>query len=446
MTKWSTILYGLLPHPERPLVLAESDSEKIILPTVIYDDWVGPWNTALLKPVLENKVGTPVNILRYVARDLDEESQRLYSIHLLEPRNGLLPMNAHWQPLEKVLQSMGHHAALREGLIQWQSEATSGLIPERRAPWALPGWHAQAENWIADQVSDVGRGTIHEIQPIKSWSISCVLKIMTESGNLYFKVPRDLPLFVNEGVILVHLAKLYPDRIPQPVAVQPEKRWMLLDDFGDISEDDLPLDDDTRLMRDFALLQIDTSQKLDALLAIGCKDRRLNVLLSQIQPLLNDELVLGKLTSEERAELQQTAARLQELIRELFFLDIPCTILHGDLHGGNVIPHGDSFLYFDWTDAAISHPFFDMIHIFRQEDVGRKAALQDAYLGPWEEHFSKVSVRRAWQLASVLYGFYHAVSYQYITHGLEELVQPELNFAFYFLRKLLAGLQQFDAR
>src|SRR5690349_17480938 len=153
-------------------------------------------------------------------------------------------------------------------------------------------------------------------------------------------------------------------------------------------------------MQAFAFLQIDSSQKIDALLAAGCKDRRLNVLLSQIEPLLNDELVLGKLNPEERAKLQQTAPRLHQLIVELFSLDIPCTLLHGDLHGGNVIPHADTFLYFDWTDAAISHPFFDMIHIFHAEDMQRKTALQESYLAAWEEHYPKLHVRHAWQLAS----------------------------------------------
>ena len=103
-------------------------------------------------------------------------------------------------------------------------------------------------------------------------------------------------------------------------------------------------------------------------------------------------------------------------------------------------------MYFDWTDAAISHPFFDMIYIFRQEEYDKKETLQNAYLSAWEAHYSKADVRRAWELASVLYGFYHAVSYQYIARGIEELVRSELDFAYYFLRKLLAGLKEMDAR
>ena len=81
-----------------------------------------------------------------------------------------------------------------------------------------------------------------------------------------------------------------------------------------------------------------------------------------------------------------------------------------------------------------------------EEDEAQKTALQEAYLLAWESGYSTADVRRAWELASALYGFYHAVSYQYIAHGIEELVLPELNFAYYFLRQLLMGLDQLDIR
>ena len=337
-------------------------------------------------------------------------------------------------------------SALQEGLARWQREQDSGVIPERRAPWALPGWHVEVERWIANQVLHLDRGAIRTIESIKSWSISCVLKITTETGSLYFKVPRDLPLFVNEGLVLTRLAEIYPDRLPVPVALEPEKGWMLLDDFGDPPGDGAPLDHQARLMQDFARMQIDSSQKIEALLAAGCKDRRIETLLSQIEPLFQDELVLRLLTLEEREKLKQIAPRLRALIAELVALPIPVALLHGDLHAGNVIIHENSFLYFDWTDAAISHPFFDMIHIFMEEDETKRTALQEAYLLAWEENYPKADVRRAWELASALYGLYHAVSYQTITHGIEEIVQPELNFAYYFLRKLMEGIKELDGK
>ena len=446
MTDWTTFLYALLPHPDQPLVLAQDGMGVATLPNVAYNERVWSPDSRLMQPVFEQLTGMPINILRWVAFHRDEDAHQVYRIHLLELRHGDLPPIALWLPLERILDESEMPASLREGLVHWQMEQSSNTIPERRAPWALPGWHTQVEGWIAEQVARLGRGAIRHIAPVKSWSISCVLKVTTETDVLYFKVSRDLPLFVNEGMVMMRLDELYPGRLPVPLALAAEKGWMLLEDFGDAPGDEAPLDQQSRMMQDFAFVQIDSSRRIEALLTAGCKDRRFDILRSQIEPLLADELVLDLLTSEERAQLRQIEPRLRELIAELEALSIPFAILHGDLHAGNVVPRESSFLYFDWTDAAVSHPFFDMIHIFLEEDEAKKSSLQEAYLLIWEEHFPKADVRRAWKLAGSLYGLYHAVSYQYITHGIEDLAQPELNYAYHFLRQLLAGIQRLDAK
>ena len=368
----------------------------------------------------------------------------MYCIHLLENRDGTLLSNDLWQPLEKILEDNDMPSGLHRGLKSWQEEQHSGLIPERRAPWALPGWHASAERWITDQVMRLERGAVQGIEPIKSWSISCVFKVTTETDVLYFKASRDLPLFVNEGSMLVYLGKLYPERVPVPIAIEPERGWMLLEDLGDPLGRDSDINQQARMMQDFARLQIGSSQRIEGLLTAGCTDRRIESLPTQIGPLFEDELVVSFLTEEERGALKEAAPRLRALIADLLALPIPVALLHGDLHAGNVIRRDDSFLYFDWTDAAISHPFFDMIHIFMEEDDTKKLTLQEAYLSAWEEHYAKADVRRAWELAGTLYALYHAVSYQQIAHGIEELVQPELNFAYYFLRRLLECVKKLD--
>jgi phosphotransferase family enzyme len=445
MDGWTTLLYALLPHPDQALVLMQNVSGKIALPRRSYDDrvWVG--DTRVLHPLLEELTGVPINILRYIGYHPDEEMRQLFCIHLLELHGEKLPPDGLWLPPEKILEDSDLPPALQERLNHWQHEQSSGIIAERRAPWAISGWHAEVERWIVSQILRLGRGAIQKIEPIKSWSISCVLKVVTETGDLYFKASRDLPLFVNEGVVSVRLAELFPDRLPVPVALASERGWMLLDDFGHPLGRDAALDQQAQFMQDFARMQIDSSRKIEELLAAGCKDRRLETLPSQIELLFDDELVLHLLTLEEREKLKPITPRLRTLIAELVALPIPTALLHGDLHAGNVVLQKNSFLYFDWTDAAVSHPFFDMIHIFMEEDEIKRNVLQEAYLLVWEEYYPKADVRRAWELASALYGLYHAVSYQYIVNGIEELVQPELNYGYFFLRKLLEGLQRLDS-
>jgi hypothetical protein len=444
MSSWTTFLYALLPHPDQPLVLTQADSGKITLPRMSHPERVWAANTRVLKPLLETTAGAPVNILRYAAFHRDEDLRESYQIHLLELR-GSPPQNAFWRPPEIILEDGTLPLPLQEGLARWHEERRLGRTPERRAPWALPGWHARAERWIAKQVRLHGRGAIQRIEPIKSWSISCLFKVIMDSGIFYFKATRDLPLFVNEGVVLTRLARLYPARVPVPVALDPEEGWMLLEDFGEALGDAVSLEQQASFMQDFARVQIDSSGRIEALLAAGCKDRRIDGLFSQIEPLFEDELIMNLLTEEERAKLRQQIPQLRALLGEFGALPIPPALLHGDLHAGNVTLRDRSFLYFDWTDAAVSHPYLDMIHVFLEEDESKQAALQEAYLAVWEEHYPRADVRRAWELAGRVFGLYHAVSYQYIAHGIEEIVQPELNYSFYFLRRLLAGLEKPNA-
>ena len=59
-------------------------------------------------------------------------------------------------------------------------------------------------------------------------------------------------------------------------------------------------------------------------------------------------------------QLQALAPHLKNLCSQLAKYRIPQTLVHGDLHLGNVALYEDNYILFDWTDSCIAHPFFDM--------------------------------------------------------------------------------------
>jgi hypothetical protein len=290
------------------------------------------------------------------------------------------------------------------------------------------------------EMARLGR-PVEAIHPVRSWCISSVLRVETTPRPVYFKASLDLPLFANEGSVMAGLAQLYPEVVPAPLAVYPAQNWMLLDDLGKPLGREAPLEKKMDLFRAMARIQIDSTSRIDRLIQMGCIDRRIPWLQAHLDELMADEVTLRKLTQAERNNLQHALPRLQSLLTELDRLPIPPSLIHGDLHTGNVASVAGKIQIFDWTDAAISHPFFDLDVIFTAEDSAVCEALQAAYLSAWEEHFQAGLVRRAFELARVVYGLYHAVSYQFILNNLDEADREEIHTAHYFFRQVLKGLR-----
>jgi Ser/Thr protein kinase RdoA (MazF antagonist) len=115
-------------------------------------------------------------------------------------------------------------------------------------------------------------------------------------------------------------------------------------------------------------MQVDSTGQIEALLRAGCIYRPIPWLQARLEGLLTDEISLSPLHPEERAALVRALPRLNTLLDELNALPIPPALIHGDLHVGNVALVNDQIQFFDWTDAAVSHPFFDIFDIFTVKD------------------------------------------------------------------------------
>jgi Ser/Thr protein kinase RdoA (MazF antagonist) len=75
--------------------------------------------------------------------------------------------------------------------------------------------------------------------------------------------------------------------------------------------------------------------------------------------------------------------------QQLTQLGIPDTLVHGDLSPRNIYIRDRGFVYFDWSDTCISHPFFDLIRFLYEieKDLPHvpdaRSRIRNAYLEPW---------------------------------------------------------------
>ncbi|MEM7761937.1 MAG: phosphotransferase [Cyanobacteria bacterium P01_A01_bin.40] len=449
---WKSFFYGLLCHPTEAKVLLLSRNEAYHLPYAQIDGNIWFDDLQTIKNAVEQELNISVNVLHYASYQIDKKQHRIKGIYILEQHNPREEIQVGIWCDRATLASLSFDDPEQKSILEaYLIERESGEIPLLRPPWAQPVWFSEASAWIEEQLEKLNYRQIAPIEYVRSWSMSCVLRIKTTAGNIYFKTASTLPLFCNEPIVTAELASLFPLHIPTVIAIERQHHWMLLADFGKSIGSKASFKVRQDIYRSLAQLQIQSVSHRDRLLAVGCLDRRLDILQSQIEPLINDQAALAELSAAEIECLHTLAPKLKQFCSQLASYNIPETLVHGDLHLHNVARVQDNYLFFDWTDSCISHPFFDLFELFLNRNqksfVGRltgwrnskfKEQCRDRYLSQWTQYESSERLLNAWNIAKPLCALHHAVTYQKMSHSLEARTKQEINAVPYFIRAIIA--------
>lgn len=176
-----------------------------------------------------------------------------------------------------------------------------------------------------------------------------------------------------------------------------------------------------------------------ARVALGVLDRRPAWLASEIESPLGAPETLG-VDDAAADELARHAPWFVEACERLAAGAVPDSLVHGDLHLSNVAGTGGRFVFFDWTDACLTHPFLDLLVVLFEEDRELQRSLRDAYLGVWAEVAPQRDLLELWRLAEPLASLNQVLSYRSIMASVEHGSAPELaSMPAYWLRKALAS-------
>jgi hypothetical protein len=252
--------------------------------------------------------------------------------------------------------------------------------------WTEPAWLAEAEAWIRGRVEVNGKlDQFH----VRWWST--VIRVPTGGEDLYFKAVA--PGFEFEPALTVRLFEVAPDRVTPVVDADLDRAWMLMRDAGTRLRELVQTSADLRhwelALPRYAELQLTATPIADELLELGVPDARLAVLPDQLRAVLA-EPVRG-LTPAEQDSALAALPEFESLCRELDGYGIAETIQHDDLHDGQVFFARRRYVFFDWGDSCISHPFHSLTVNLRAaaarldlEPGGAEVQrLRDAYLEPF---------------------------------------------------------------
>lgn len=420
------------------VVVRPDDEALLVLPSGLPEVSVADefWFPDVEAPVraLHEQLGIDAYVLSCLDEQPGVKSYLMMSI-------GAVPPEAQWvasfdDPLVEAARS------------QLALPADSPVTPA----WTRPEWYAEAMPWIDEQLAAAGTPLTGVPAQVRSWGLSNVLRCPTAKGDVYFKALAHsstirparadaLPLlFAHEPLLLRGLSEARPGEIPAPLAIDEQRAWMLLPDLGPAlaRETDVSLWVDA--LRGHARLQRSFGDQADRLLSFSCVDRRLAVLDRELDRLFGPNAATERLEPAERAKLPRRADQLREAITELAAIGVPETLLHGDLHPRNLAVRDGLVLAFDWTDAAVSHPFLDLVtFVEKRSPISTDPRLKDAYLAEWEAYASPASLRRALELAEELGALHQTMT---SLHLMDHLAEPGsdamIRGALWWLRSLLS--------
>lgn len=440
---WQSIVDVAILHPTHAQLLVQQKELGWTLPRVpLSQVWLVPLQQVSAE--IQKALGLETTVLQKLAEVRDETKRLVYFLFLLEPQTPLWtpPAGVRWLEVADLDTVVFTQPAQRLAVATRLHEPTQGVIPPLRAPNARSGWRQAAESWIESQATALGYPLIGPIIQIKNWFLSCILCAPTTQGKIYFKASNGSPLMVNEAQITHALARLFPAHLPPPLTIEPAQDWMLLADFGEEIGWQAPVETREAVLQAFGRLQIATAPRLAELLAIGCIDRRLPVLAAQIDPLLTDPTMLAYVDAEQQAQLRAASLILKALCTRLDQYNVPATLVHGDMHMSNVAARKDGYLFFDWSDACITHPFLDMISILHEPDTQLQSRLRDGYLALWTAYEPPDRLLDMWELAYPLCALHQAVSYQAIIANCEDACKYEMDWAMpFWFGKILDALK-----
>ena len=280
--------------------------------------------------------------------------------------------------------------------------------------WTQSGWLDEATAWIRAELERQGIQLLGPVDQPHTRPWSTVLRAPTSDGDVYLKaVP---PMLRHEVAVTVELSRVSPHCIPQVRASDPERGWMLLSDSGTRLRDIIRPTRDIRpwfsVLPLYAELQMALSVDVDAFIGLGTPDRRLTLLPRLYEQLLADREILRidqstGVTSEEYERLRSLTPHLAATCSELAQCAIPDSLHHGDLHDGNIFVHHGRYLFFDWGDCSITHPFFSFRTVMVSnenslglaEDAPEQEQLRDMFLEPWTRVQSQERLQAAFLLA-----------------------------------------------
>jgi hypothetical protein len=246
-------------------------------------------------------------------------------------------------------------------------------------PWQRQGWSESVETWIDSTLDEAGIDATGPVEHLRQLPWAAIAVVPTRAGAVYFKASAPSEAF--EAALTLELARRRPDCMPDVIAIDAGRGWMLTHDAGLQLRDQIPDPPDPTIWDEllplYAELQIGLADSVEELVALGTPDRRFGPLVAAYQD------VCSRWEAKNPPEIDGLVDRLGDTV--------PASIVHEEFQDNNIHLTNGRPTFIDWAEAAVEHPFAGLVNTmrglvdrwgFEPGDPG-VLRLRDLYLEPW---------------------------------------------------------------
>ena len=223
-----------------------------------------------------------------------------------------------------------------------------------------------------------------EVVRLRPWS--AIVRVPVAGGDVWFK--ESAPSLAFEPALTTFLAQLRPEHTPGIVAAEGAR--MLTRDSGpqlrSLLDAGEPAPEWEEIVGLYAELQLELAGRVDDLLNLGVPDSR------------------------------------PDAFGEELGGPIPMSLIHEEVHDGNVFVRDGRPVFIDWAEASVSHPFAGLVNTLYAfadraglaDDAPEVLRVRDAYLEPWTAFAPAVELRELFGRACVVGALARAATWERI--------------------------------
>lgn len=382
--------------PERSFVLLITDRNGV---------WVSPSEASVVLPCFSSSVPLDTRI----CCDWVEKHWGL-KVRLLVRQSHLLWFEVICEVAPKLVHVP--RDALKNASNVGFDEVLALFDRKPQVPWEAPGWFFEISLWLD------GLG-LTDIEWHTSHAFAAFVHAKDPHGKVYCKAGTDFR--PREGLVAQFLSDRCPHRVPEVVAANPEREWLVTRAVPErLLAQGISLSNWEKTVKDYADFQRESESWTAELLALGVPKFDLETLERSAMEFLSDAATLRHHGLKEEAieRLLDVVSRIPSWVERLSRQNIPLTLIHGDFHPMNVFWTPTGPKYFDWSDACIAHPWLDAGRLFNWTFLLHKNAkhfkvpkgvsaynrLKRAHLAAWG-----TTDEGAFECARLLSALFHAI-------------------------------------